>query len=380
MIATSGGGAAISLVRLTKRFHHHLAVDDVSLEVEPGEFITLLGPSGSGKTTTLNLLAGFARQDSGHVRIDSREVDSVPPHRRDLGIVFQNYALFPHMSAAENVAFGLRQRRVPRAQRAELVAAAFETVRLSGMENRRPTELSGGQQQRVALARAIAFDPRVLLMDEPLGALDRALREEMQFEIRRIHRSVGSTVVFVTHDQEEALALSDRIAVFDRGRLHQVGTADDLYERPQTPFVARFIGESTIVDGVGGQVAAGTCSVRTAGGEVRVRGTLSSEQSVSVMVRPERLVLSSIDADPQPGGNHIVVDVLDCVYLGSSRKVVVRLPDGSAGLVRETSGRTSDFRAGDRARLDWQVQDGVLLVEPGVAAAPTSNAHGGEEQ
>lgn len=369
MTESARRGAAIVFDHLTKRFGQHIAVDDLSLEIEAGEFVTMLGPSGSGKTTTLNLLAGFDHQDSGHVTIDGRAVDRLPAHQRGLGVVFQNYALFPHMSAAENVAFGLRQRRVPRARRDELVAAAFRTVRLAGMEHRRPSQLSGGQQQRVALARAIAFEPRALLMDEPLGALDRALREEMQFEIRRIHRTVGSTVVFVTHDQEEALALSDRIAVFNQGRLHQVGTAEDLYERPRTLFVARFLGESTVFCGATRRAGAATSDVSLAGGGVvSAPGTVPCAEA-AVVVRPERLVLRLHGETPGGGENSVPVVIADIVYLGSSRKVVVTLPDGSAGLVRETPGRLSAVVPGDRAMLCWPVEAGMLLADEPMGAA-----------
>ncbi len=363
-------GAGIQIEQLCKRYGGFAAVDDLSLSIAPGEFITLLGPSGSGKTTTLNLLAGFLRPDSGRVSIGGQELDRVPAHKRDLGVVFQNYALFPHMTAAENVAFGLRQRRIPKDRREQLVAAAFETVRLAGMERRRPSELSGGQQQRVALARAIAFEPRVLLMDEPLGALDRALREGMQLEIRRIHRELGSTVVFVTHDQEEALALSDRIAVFDGGRVQQVGTSAELYDRPETLFVAQFIGESTILFGTVAQDIGGQRSISFAGRPVRAPGLAAVGSRGAVVIRPERLSLRPHDAAIEANENAVPVTVTDSVYLGASRKLAIELPDGLGGLVRETAGRLSPLHPGDSALLTWLVDDGVLLTADEHVPAP----------
>ncbi|MGX6447113.1 ABC transporter ATP-binding protein, partial [Patulibacter sp. S7RM1-6] len=243
------GGASIALRGLTKHYGDAVAVDGIDLEARPGEFLTFLGPSGSGKTTTLNMIAGFVDITAGELRIDDRPVQALPPHKRDIGMVFQHYALFPHMTVAENVAYPLKQRKVEKGERARLVAAALAKVGLEGFGDRRPSALSGGQQQRVALARAIVYSPRVLLMDEPLGALDRKLRDQLRLEIKRIHGELGTTFVYVTHDQEEALALSDRIAVFNHGRVEQVGTAEELYEAPRTLFCAQFLGESTVLRG-----------------------------------------------------------------------------------------------------------------------------------
>ena len=359
-------GASLALRDLTKRYEGKAAVDRVSLDVQPGEFMTLLGPSGSGKTTTLSMVAGFIDPDDGAMTIGDVPIDRLPAHKRDIGMVFQNYALFPHMTAAQNVEFPLRQRRIERSQRLEMVRAALATVRLSGMEERYPAQLSGGQQQRVALARAIVFKPRVLLMDEPLGALDRTLRDGMQLEIRRIHREVGSTVLFVTHDQEEALALSDRIAVFNDGGLEQIGTGEDLYERPETLFVAKFIGESTQMAGAlsrhGELAAIDYCEHR-----ILAAGPHLDGPSGVVVVRPERLRLAPLDAPVPSDSNAVPVTVMEEVYLGASRKLSIKLPDGELGLVREAAGSTTTLHPGDDARITWPIGHGVLLSDPGSA-------------
>jgi putative spermidine/putrescine transport system ATP-binding protein len=243
----SGGAPDIRLIGLVKRYGEVTAVDGVDLEVHAGEFFTMLGPSGSGKTTTLRLIAGFERPDAGHVELAGADVSGRPPYARDVNTVFQDYALFPHMSVGENVEYGLRVRKVARAERRRRAGEALEIVRLPGLDRRRPSQLSGGQRQRVALARAIVNRPRVLLLDEPLGALDLKLRQEMQIELKRIQQDVGITFVYVTHDQEEALTMSDRLAVFDRGRIEQVGSPVEVYERPASEFVAGFVGVSNVL-------------------------------------------------------------------------------------------------------------------------------------
>ena len=243
------GGAALSIINATKNYGGAVAVDDVSLDVAAGEFLTMLGSSGSGKTTTLNAIAGFVKLTSGSILLDGQEIERLPSYKRNIGVVFQHYALFPHMTVRKNIAFPLEQRKLPKGEAERLIDEALAMVRLEGYADRFPRQLSGGQQQRVALARALVFKPRLLLMDEPLGALDKKLREWLQLEIKRIHRELGVTFIYVTHDQEEALVLSDRIAVMSNGRIEQVGTAVDLYERPATQFVAEFIGESNVFRG-----------------------------------------------------------------------------------------------------------------------------------
>src|SRR3954462_15728053 len=249
---------SVELRGVTKRFDDFVAVDDLGLAVEPGEFFSLLGPSGCGKTTTLRMIAGFEKPDEGRVVIGGRDLTHVPVHHRDMSMVFQSYALFPHRTVAENVAFGLRMRKVAKHEPNARVAAALAQVKLEGYEERRPAELSGGQQQRVALARAIVIRPPVLLCDEPLGALDRKLRQAMQVELKELQRALGVTLVFVTHDQEEALAMSDRIGVMNAGRLEQVGAPAEIYDRPRTRFVAGFLGEVKLIEGTisGGRFAA----------------------------------------------------------------------------------------------------------------------------
>ncbi|GAA1074672.1 ABC transporter ATP-binding protein [Nocardiopsis composta] len=361
----SGRGASIELRSVTKRFGGFTAVDGVSLAVRPGEFITLLGPSGSGKTTTLNIIAGFAHADAGTLHIDGADVGPVPVHRRGLGMVFQHYALFPHMSIAANIAYPLKQRRTPRAERARLVEAALDTVGLTGFAHRRPAELSGGQQQRAAVARAIVYRPRALLMDEPLGALDRRLRDRLQLEIKRIHAELGTTFVYVTHDQDEALALSDRIAVFNRGRIEQLGTAEELYERPRTLFTARFLGESTVLTGPLHH-RGGTPSLSVCGRLLRGRGDLPpSAGRAALVIRPERLTVHPAGQAPEHTDHRHVLPatVTGAVYLGAARRLQLRLPDGTTALAREHAGATSTARPGDDVALSWAAADAVLLAE-----------------
>ena len=242
-------GAPVRLERLTKRYDDVVAVDDISLDIAAGEFVSLLGPSGSGKTTTLMMVAGFQDVTAGAITVGDREISRLPPHKRDIGVVFQHYALFPHMRVAENIGFPLRMRDVSKAESRRRVAEALRLVQLEDYGDRYPRQLSGGQQQRVALARAVVFEPGLALMDEPLGALDRQLREQMQFEIKRLQNTLGITVIYVTHDQEEALVMSDRIAVMNRGRVEQFAAPDELYNRPATAFVATFVGESNVIGG-----------------------------------------------------------------------------------------------------------------------------------
>jgi putative spermidine/putrescine transport system ATP-binding protein len=369
-------GGEITLERLTKRYADTAAVEDVSLTIRPGEFMTLLGPSGSGKTTTLNAIAGFVTPTSGRLLIDGVAVDNVPPHRRDIGMVFQHYALFPHMTVAENIAFPLKQRKVARGRRAELVDAALATVRLPGFERRYPHELSGGQQQRVAVARSIVYAPRVLLMDEPLGALDKKLRDWLQLEIKRIHDELGTTFVYVTHDQDEALVLSDRVAVFNHGRIQQVGTPGELYERPSTLFVAQFLGDSTVLRGqVSRNGSGGSSTLGKCGRILRAPGSLDGTGSVdgAIVVRPERLAVHANGGGPDGTDWNTLPAVVEReIYLGSSRKLELRLPDGDPALVREQAGRLADVRAGDQVTLAWRVADSVLLTDdPDVEAALT---------
>jgi putative spermidine/putrescine transport system ATP-binding protein len=321
--------ATIKLEQVTKTFDGRVvAVDDVTLDIAAGEFFALLGPSGCGKTTTLRMIAGFEHPDSGRVHVGGRDITDLPVHRRDMGMVFQSYALFPHRTVAENVAFGLRMRDIPRPDIERRVKAALAQVALDGLEGRKPGQLSGGQQQRVALARALVVEPPVLLCDEPLGALDRKLRQQMQFELKELQRRLGVTLVFVTHDQEEALAMSDRIAVMNRGRVEQVGAPTAIYERPRTRFVADFIGEINLLDD---------------GPEPRA-------------LRPEKIRLVP-PAEARLAG---VVETAN--FLGGATLYRVRGADGRSLLARETHAGERALRApGDPVGLAWNDSDAVVL-------------------
>jgi ABC-type Fe3+/spermidine/putrescine transport system ATPase subunit len=339
-----------------KRFGNTAAVDGVSLDVAPGEFLTLLGPSGCGKTTTLNLVAGFEQPDGGHILLGGRAVDRLPPFKRDIGLVFQDYALFPHMTVAENVAFGLRMRRVTEAERARRVADALTQVRLPGLGDRRPTALSGGQRQRVALARALVIRPSVLLLDEPLSNLDLKLREEMRLEIMALQRGLGITTVLVTHDQGEALAVSDRIAVMNAGRVEQVGTPAEVYERPATRFVAAFMGTTNFIAGHAETPAApgALCRVATAGGPVLAiaPGAIAAGTPVVVAVRPERL---------HPGtafdGLNIAGHVRQRVYLGNKVELHVTVGDGACIVEIGSDGRQAVPEIGEAVTLAARAED-----------------------
>jgi putative spermidine/putrescine transport system ATP-binding protein len=355
-------GAALNLRNITKRYGNFVAARDLCIDIEPGEFVTLLGPSGSGKTTTLNMIAGFIDISDGQILLDGRPIGDLPPYRRNIGMVFQQYALFPHMTAFENVAFPLKQRKVPKHELRRRVQEALAMVRLDDFGARYPRQLSGGQQQRVAFARAMVFSPQVLLMDEPLGALDKKLREWLQLEIRRIHREVGITFVYVTHDQEEALVLSNRIAVFNEGRIEQIGTAEDLYERPETLFVAEFIGESNLFPG---RVTGSGDYVDVAADGYRVRAPANTQLTEGsravVVVRPERL---HVVTEGRSGDDNVLEAVVrQIVYLGSARKLELEFADGRHGRVREPAGASSDVGEGDQTRVAWAPDEGVLLAE-----------------
>ncbi len=307
-----------------KRFGEVAALDGVSLQVARGELLTILGPSGSGKTTLLKVVAGFEKPDTGSVKIDGVEITALPPARRDIGMVFQNYALFPHLTVERNVAFPLEMRNVAKAEIARRVAEALALVELAGYGQRLPRQLSGGQQQRVALARAIVFNPRLLLLDEPFGALDRKLRETMQLEVRRLQRRLGLTTIFITHDQEEALVLSDRIAVMNKGAIQQIATTTEIYERPANDFVADFVGESNIFHGA----MSGPGTVTLDGGRtLQVKSDKPAGARVGVLMRPERFGTS--------GTNQFTGEVIEAVYLGTSFKLRLACEGGLELLVRQ---------------------------------------------
>jgi spermidine/putrescine ABC transporter ATP-binding subunit len=356
-------GAAIGLAELEKQFDGVGAVLGLSLDIRAGEFITLLGPSGSGKTTTLMMIAGFEAPTAGEITVDGRSIVATPPYRRDIGMVFQSYALFPHMTVAENIGFPLRQRRAPAAAIRGEVERALEMVRLPGYGARYPRQLSGGQQQRVALARAVVFRPRVLLMDEPLGALDKQLRESMQLEIRRLHTELGITFVYVTHDQQEALVMSDRIAVMNAGKLEQVGSPEQLYDRPGNRFVASFVGESNFLSAVAIETTAGVLWSQLGGQRIgAVSAAVAPGAGVTLTVRPERL---SFDEGP-PGvpdrTNLLPAVVRDVVFVGETMRYVVEDASGTTLVVKQLSHSGARRRApGEAVVLRWDVEDTLVV-------------------
>ena len=310
------------------------AVEDLNLHIEAGEFLTLLGPSGSGKTTTLMLLAGFEAISAGSIRLDGASIESLPPHLRNMGVVFQSYSLFPHMTVAQNVAFPLSVRKFGAALIADKVTQALTKVHLENFTHRKPSQLSGGQQQRVALARALVFEPRLVLMDEPLSALDKKLREEMQLEIRRLHRELGITMVFVTHDQSEAMTLSDRVAVFNQGRIEQLASPQQLYDAPANPFVANFLGDNNMINctlesTTPARLETATASVKTVTGQslqARLCGTqtLPENAAVKLCVRPEFLQVSA-DRAALATGNCMDATLVDLIHQGDHWRLVARL-------------------------------------------------------
>jgi putative spermidine/putrescine transport system ATP-binding protein len=350
---------AVHLDEVAKLFGSVAAVAGISLDIADGEFFSLLGPSGSGKTTMLRLIAGFERPTRGRIRIYGEDVTDVPAFDRDVNTVFQDYALFPHMTVAENVGYGLMVRRVPARERALRVSESLRTMRLDGYQDRKPSQLSGGQRQRVALARALVNRPRILLLDEPLGALDRKLREEMQVELKEIQRQVGITFIFVTHDQHEALAMSNRIAVFNAGVVEQVGTPDEIYEHPGTPFVASFVGTTNILDGEFGRAVIGSPSRHS--------------------VRPEKITLLDEHEDVAPGLYSVVGVVRDVVYLGADTRYLIDAGGATDMIViqQNLTASSTEVRAqvGRRVRLAWTRNSTLSLTEhssehtPGEATA-----------
>jgi putative spermidine/putrescine transport system ATP-binding protein len=334
---------------------HTLAVRALTLDVRQGEFLTLLGPSGSGKTTTLNMLAGFERPTRGEILLAGRPVDRLPPYERNIGMVFQNYALFPHMSVSENVAFPLSVRRMPRAEIAERVKRGLAMVQLEAFAERRPAQLSGGQQQRIALARALVFEPSLVLMDEPLGALDKKLREHMQIELKLLHERLGLTVLYVTHDQSEALTMSDRIAVFHDGQVMQQGTPDALYSEPEDAFVANFIGENNMLSGTVEAIANGHVRVALAGGLQVIAtavGELDHGARVIVAVRPEAVRVSSAADGAENACRALVTSR---IYLGDHQRLLTDIGAHQTVTVKLPLG--ADAVAGASVVLSWNTQD-----------------------
>jgi spermidine/putrescine transport system ATP-binding protein len=365
--ATPPGTADVEFRRVTKRFGALTAVDDVSLVVQPGEFLSLLGPSGCGKTTSLRMIAGFEQPDEGEILIGGRDAVGTPPYKRDVNTVFQHYALFPHMSILDNVAYGLKQRGVDKQERYQKAGEALELVRLTGRDKHRPTTLSGGQQQRVALARALVMNPRVLLLDEPLGALDFKLRKEMQIELKRIQHEVGITFVYVTHDQEEALSMSDRVAVMSDGKIEQLGEPREVYDRPLTPFVADFIGDMNFLDGEVTEASGGRFTISCDGIVIRGIGEAPQGRGVRVGLRPERL-LAVAGAQTDRPANTATAVVITKMYLGDQIVVVAELPAGNQMVIREQRASADPgldtLAPGDPVTISWDEAAPLVLEHP----------------
>jgi spermidine/putrescine ABC transporter ATP-binding subunit len=366
-LSSPQGRGAIELRQVTKRYGRETVVDAVSATIAPGEFFSLLGPSGSGKTTTLMMIAGFATVDGGQIVVDGADIAAMPPQRRGFGMVFQNYAIFPHLSVAENVAFPLRARRLAADEIDRRVRAALELVRLDRFAERAPRQLSGGQQQRVAIARAIVYQPSIVLMDEPLGALDKNLRFQMQVEIKEIQRRLGMTVVYVTHDQEEAMNMSDRIAIMDNGRIEQVGRPAEIYDNPASNFIARFLGEANLVAGTVESVIAGVATLRTSGGllmRARAQPDLRPGIAAHLFVRPERIDIAAAGAPRSaPAEANVACGRLaQTSFLGNILRHAVEVEPGIEVTVDVQNSRADLFRSsGQAVVLSWSPTDAVIL-------------------
>lgn len=340
-----------------------LVVKNLNLDISKGEFLTMLGPSGSGKTTTLMMLAGFETATHGEINLDGRPINQVAPHNRGIGMVFQNYALFPHMTVGENLAFPLEVRGMSKEERVTKIKRALDMVKMPGFENRRPAQLSGGQQQRIALARALVFDPKIVLMDEPLGALDKQLREHMQFEIKHLHDSLGVTVIYVTHDQSEALTMSDRIAVFNDGIIQQLAPPADLYERPSNSFVAGFIGENNKLPGTIESISNGMCVVRLATGEkidASPVNVTQKGQKTLVSIRPERVEVKSIAS--AKGSHFIDAEVLESIYMGDLFRTRMKVAGSEDFVMKSRNAQGQQMlQPGAKIKVGWHPQDARAL-------------------
>ena len=350
------GGAFVAFEHVQKSYDGvSLVVKDLNLAIARGEFLTMLGPSGSGKTTCLMMLAGFETATHGEIRLAGKPINTVPPDKRGIGMVFQNYALFPHMTVGENLAFPLQVRKMGRAEIGAKVARALDMVQMGAFANRRPAQLSGGQQQRIALARALVFEPELVLMDEPLGALDKQLREHMQFEIKHLHERLGVTVVYVTHDQGEALTMSDRIAVFNDGRVQQLAPPEVLYERPENRFVASFIGENNTLEGVVETIGGGVCTVRLPTGELLDAEPVNVArpgERTTVSIRPER-----VEFKPErlpPGAHTLEAEVLEFIYMGDIFRTRMRVAGNDDFVMKcRNSVDQRKLAPGERLRVGW---------------------------
>ncbi|WP_416422331.1 ABC transporter ATP-binding protein [Pseudomonas sp. App30] len=359
------GKTLVSLRNLNKHYGDFAAVDNISLDIQDGEFLTFLGSSGSGKSTTLSMLAGFETPSSGEILVSGQSLVNVPPHKRDIGMVFQRYSLFPHLSVRDNIGFPLSIRKHSADEVKKRVDAMLKLVQLEAFAHRRPSQMSGGQQQRVAIARALVYEPRILLMDEPLGALDKKLREDLQDELRQLHRRLGITIVYVTHDQEEAMRLSQRIAIFSHGKIVGLGTGYDLYQNPPNAFVASFLGNSNFLKLKAQGNAAATFENQPL--SIRLTANLRTDQDVLLMVRPEKaLALSVAQAASEPlqaGWNEVAAKVTEVLFLGESQTCSVITAGGTAMTVKALSAAGMPLKAGDPVRVRWATADACVYTE-----------------
>ncbi|MGE8305369.1 MAG: ABC transporter ATP-binding protein [Pseudomonas kermanshahensis] len=355
----------VSLRGLNKHYGDFTAVDNLNLEIQDGEFLTFLGSSGSGKSTTLSMLAGFETPSSGEILVEGQSLVNVPPHKRDIGMVFQRYSLFPHLNVRDNIAFPLTIRKLGAAEINKRVDAMLKLVQLEKFAHRKPSQMSGGQQQRVAIARALVYEPRILLMDEPLGALDKKLREDLQDELRQLHRRLGITIVYVTHDQEEAMRLSQRIAIFSHGKIVGLGSGYDLYQNPPNAFVASFLGNSNFLRITASSNGAGSFEGQPVA--IRLTAGLAAEQQALIMVRPEKaLALTAAQAAAQPlpaGWNEVRAKVAEVLFLGESQTCHVVTAGGTEMTVKALSAAGMPMQPGDTVNVRWAVADACIYTE-----------------
>lgn len=351
------GKYLVELQNVTKDFEDFRAVDNISLQIKQGEFLTLLGPSGCGKTTTLRMIAGFEKPTEGNILIDGKVVNDVEPYHREINTVFQHYSLFPHMTIFNNVAFGLKMKKVPKDEIEERVEKVLKMVQLSEYRDRKPDQLSGGQKQRIAIARAIVNNPQVLLLDEPLGALDLKLRKQMQLELKHLQQSLGITFIYVTHDQEEALTMSDRIVVMNEGKIEQVDEPREIYENPKTLFVANFIGDTNIISGKVKDVTDTGVTITIANSDIQLNetGDYRADEDISISIRPEKVYFTNEPIENQP---HVEAKIVESIYLGSFTKVVAELSDGQNVVVQTANGQK--YKDGDTAYLTWEANNCLI--------------------
>jgi putative spermidine/putrescine transport system ATP-binding protein len=359
------GKTLVSLRGLNKHYGDFTAVDNLDLEIQDGEFLTFLGSSGSGKSTTLSMLAGFETPSSGEILVDGQSLVNVPPHKRDIGMVFQRYSLFPHLNVRDNIAFPLAIRKLSGSETNKRVDAMLKLVQLEQFAHRKPSQMSGGQQQRVAIARALVYEPRILLMDEPLGALDKKLREDLQDELRQLHRRLGITIVYVTHDQEEAMRLSQRIAIFSHGKIVGLGTGYDLYQNPPNAFVASFLGNSNFLRIKASSNGAGSFEGQSVA--IRLTPGLAAAQDALIMVRPEKALALTVEQaarEPLPSGwNEVSAKVGEVLFLGESQTCHVVTAGGTELTVKALSAAGMPMQPGDSVKVRWAVADACIYTE-----------------